>query len=163
VPSLRLTIFILLFGSVAGPAFSEGGCPDGQYPQQGQGWRTCIPIPNSGGPARSTAPAVWEDRWVALANDTGKAILGISRHADSLENARNGAIRDCLEKGGTNCKVDISSKNGCVAMVISTRLLTVGSGASTDDAERQALDRCREGSDRCEVYYSACSLAVRAR
>jgi hypothetical protein len=52
-------------------AFAEGGCPPGKVPQQGNGWKTCIPV--SGSDANTSGsqfhgPST-EARWISIAVD----------------------------------------------------------------------------------------------
>lgn len=141
-----------------GTAAAEGGCPAGQLPQRGQGWQSCVPIPNQNTGRGRRAEPRWEDRWQAIATDTSKGILGTSVDKANMMDAESSAIRDCAGKGGTQCAVAISYGNGCVAMVVGTKLLTTGSGPTKLTAENNATETCTKNDNACTVYYSACSL-----
>jgi hypothetical protein len=150
-----MCVMALLFST---HAQAEGGCPPGQYPQRGQGWQSCIPIPGQNAGQGRAAPPRWEDRWQAVATDTNKGILGTSIDKANMIDAENSAMRDCVSKGGTECAVAISYGNGCVAMVVGTKLLTTGSGPTKLAAENNATGTCAKTDKSCTVYYSACSL-----
>jgi len=57
---------------------AEGGCPPGQYPQSGQGWQTCVPVPENTSGANSARPpqVTWEERFGAVANDSDDRASG---------------------------------------------------------------------------------------
>jgi len=144
---------------------AEGGCPPGQYPQQGQGWQTCVPIPGAGAnqQAPSPPPAQWADQWQAIATDKQKAILGTSAGSASSDASAQAALSDCQAKGGSDCDVQITYRNGCVAMVIGNTLMNTKGAPTKAEAERLAMAKCSEADTDCHVYYSACNAAVRIR
>jgi hypothetical protein len=109
---------------------AEGGCPPSQYPQQGQGWQTCVPIPGEGTQQQATPPAPqWVSQWQAIATDKQKAVLGASMGKSSSVDSENAAISDCRSKGGVDCEIQISYRNGCVSMVIGDATMnTQGAG-----------------------------------
>ncbi len=158
----KMRLVVAALSMITTSAFAEGGCPSGQFPQVGQGWRGCTP------PTQPTAPTMprsprWDTRWQAIATDTPKGILGKSVDRLSAVSAENDALEDCQAQGGTSCKISISYSNGCVAMVVGKSLLTTGYGATSSDAEQDAIRECEKGSLSCAVYYSACSLPVRVQ
>lgn len=141
---------------------AEGGCPPGQYPQQGQGWQTCVPIPGyNQGQDQVTPPPLWQSRWQAISTDVDKAVLGKSIDASTQKDAEKLALNDCQTQGGSNCKIAISYGNGCVALAAGDVLVSTGSGGSKPEAEQRAVGKCSSGAKDCRVYYSACSLPVR--
>jgi hypothetical protein len=156
-------ILLLLLCLKIGDANAEGGCPPGQYPQQGQGWQTCVPIPggNPGETTQAPPPIIWQDRWQAIATDTPKGILGTSLGSRTGEGAEASAIADCRAKGGTSCFVEISYVNGCVAMVVGHERKNVRGAPSKSEAEKAAMAQCESNDKGCAVYYSACSLPER--
>lgn len=162
----RPTIFtaFLLALQPFGIAFAEGGCPPGQYPQQGQGWQTCVPIPGYSEGSSNTPPPLqeqWASQWLAIATDTPKGILGTSTNRQTAQDAESAAMLDCHAKGGSSCEVQISYANGCAAMVVGDKLMNTKGGSSKDSAEQKALSKCQEEDKNCRVYYSACSLPKR--
>lgn len=160
----KLILFTLIAcSSWSVTAWAEGGCPPGQYPQQGQGWQTCVPIPESGQSrgAPQAPAAVWRSSWQAIATDSSKGVLGTSIDRSTTEEAETLALNDCKSKGGTHCTIAISYGNGCIAMVTGNALLTTGAGRTKAEAESSAMNNCTSGDTGCHVYYSACSLPVR--
>ncbi|WP_071924973.1 DUF4189 domain-containing protein [Luteibacter rhizovicinus] len=156
-----LVLILLTCGSVG---HAEGGCPPGQYPQQGQGWQTCVPIPTSDGAASGSqpvhVPSKWLEQWQAIATDTTKGIMGTSTDKVSWSAAEAAAIADCQSKGGASCKVEISYANGCVAMVFGDSYKNSKGGPNEAEAEKRAMDQCNTEDKNCHVYYSACSLPI---
>lgn len=155
-------IFFFICG--VGTAHAEGGCPPGQYPQQGQGWQTCVPIP--GGNAENQAsqpisvPSGWRSQWQAIATDTSKGIMGTSMDIDTPEGSVSAALADCRKKGGVNCQTEIAYGNGCVALVFGNKLMNSKGDVNLKTAEKRAMDKCNEEDTNCHVYYSACSLPI---
>ncbi|WP_179235914.1 MULTISPECIES: DUF4189 domain-containing protein [Burkholderia] len=93
---------------------------------------------------------------------TPKGILGASKDQPDRALAEVAALRDCRLKGGTDCTLQISYGNGCVAMVVGDRAMNMNSGITDDDAAQKGLEMCRAAGDsNCRVYYSACSLPQR--
>ncbi|WP_213947923.1 DUF4189 domain-containing protein [Luteibacter sp. dw_328] len=159
-----LFLLVLLMLSCMNVVHAEGGCPPGQYPQQGQGWQTCVPIPNSEAAPRGAqpvhVPSKWLDQWQAIATDTTKGIMGTSADKVSWETAEAAAISDCRSKGGDSCKVDISYANGCVAMVFGNAYKNAKGGPNETEAKKRAMAQCNTDDTNCHVYYSACSLPI---
>jgi transposase len=145
------------------PAHAEGGCPPGQYPRQGQGWHTCVPIP---GADQGNTQAVqnaghWETRWGAVATFEPTGVLGAVTGLRTKEEAQEAAMNDCRAKGGTSCKLEVAYQNGCAALAGSDSGYVVTSDADTSKAESSALATCsKAGNANCHVFYSACSNAV---
>jgi hypothetical protein len=142
---------------------AEGGCPSGQYPHQGNGFQTCVPIPNAkpDGEDRPTG-AVWEDRWQAVATDAAKGVIGASTNVLSQDIATRNALSDCRAKGGTQCSVDISAVNSCVSMVAGAEIMNFKAGKTQKEADKKAMDLCNSKDTNCAVLYATCSTAVRA-
>jgi hypothetical protein len=155
-------LIMLVLLAFANASFAEGGCPPGQYPQEGQGWKSCVPIPGqAGGQDRQTAVR-WADRWQALSTDTTKAVIGTATGLDSMDEAESAALRDCESNGGSHCKITASLANGCIGMSVGSSLLTAAYGTTKAEAEQSAVDKCTKGGDsKCSVYYSSCSYAER--
>jgi hypothetical protein len=141
---------------------AEGGCPPGSYPQHGNGWQTCVPIPGSNQGQQPAQPSErWESRWLAIALDTNKAILGSALNKNTVEAAEEGAMSDCRSQGGDSCHVSISTSNGCAAIVVGESILTNQPGSTRSDAESKAMRECTSQSAKCVVYFSACSPPIK--
>ena len=160
----HLFYIFVLAQLISSTVHAEGGCPPGSYPQQGQGWQTCVPIPGySEGQDQVTPPPLWQSRWQAISTDVDKAVLGRSINAATQAEAETLALKDCQSQGGPNCKIAISYGNGCVALAAGDVLVSTGSGGSKSEAEATALGKCGTGAKDCRVYYSACSPPVRVQ
>ena len=158
---LALSLSIVSLGATA-----NGGCPPGQYPQQGQGWQSCVPIPGYKAAAPSGAaedgPA-WRNSWQAVATDTDKGILGTATGKLSDTEAQSAALADCKAKGGNACELRMSHGNGCIAMTVGANQVWFNSASSKKSAERESMGMCSTNDSSCKVYYSECSLSERVR
>lgn len=158
---LRFLILGILFHIGFTTAHAEGGCPPGQYPQSGQGWQTCVPMPDTNSQGASSTPrARWVSQWQAIATDAQAGALGKSLGQSTSDDAERMAILDCKENRGTNCVVQISMANGCVAMVVGEKLMNTKGAKTKAEAESRAVAKCEEEDTNCSVYYSACSLPI---
>lgn len=155
-------LFMLLLFTPLTSVHAEGGCPPGSYPQQGNGWQTCVPIPGSNQVQQPAQPSWhWESRWLAIALDTNKAILGSALDKSTVEAAEESAMIDCRSQGGDSCHVSISTSNGCAAIVAGESILTNQPGSTKSDAESKAMRECTSQSAKCVVYFSACSPPIK--
>ena len=156
----KLAFVILLI--VTGAAYADGGCPPGQVPQQGNGWRSCVPAGNSSSGQGSDTPGVnVAARWVALAVDAQKGAMGESSESLTRDQAEGTALSSCVGKGGSQCKVVISAKNGCISMATSSTVYGTGSGLSPEAAKGDAMEVCRKGGGPdCGVVYLKCAFAA---
>lgn len=151
---------------IAFQSHAEGGCPPGHYPQQGQGWQTCIPAPGYGGGGSSPPPPaeVWEDRWGALAEDEKEELAGASRGSADRATAEARAVSDCEAYGHSGCRSVTYYKNQCIAVVGGNVVANVRYGTSEHSAVQSGMKTCQaEGQTGCFVVYSGCSLPVRIR
>jgi hypothetical protein len=153
-------IFSLLCLSVV--VHAEGNCPQGYYPigASGQpGPQGCAPIPdynqNQGQPQAS--PIQWRSTWGAIATDTAAGSLGSATGKVSADEAEEAALADCRAKGGNNCKLQISYRNGCGAVVVGGDDLEINSAATLDEAIQKGMDLCNSVSKDCHVYFTTCS------
>jgi hypothetical protein len=145
------------------PAHAEGGCPPGQVPQQGNGWRSCVPMggSSSGNGASEFRAPISEPRYIAIAIDSEKQASGASPPSLSFDEADANAVQACMSAGGSRCIVYVSARNGCVTVVSGNGHTYFDSASSQDYAEYKAMDRCKkDGPAECFVYRSACAFAV---
>jgi hypothetical protein len=148
----------------ASAAHAEGGfCPPGTIDHNNGRAPAivCSPIPGYGQQqAPQLPPQQWERRWGAIA--TGGA-LGVAIDKLSKQEASRTAMSDCVAKGGTNCKVEITYYNQCAVVVAAEDgSYNTPSNATLDGAIATGIKTCRDaGHSNCHVYYSACSLPVR--
>ncbi|WP_213947925.1 DUF4189 domain-containing protein [Luteibacter sp. dw_328] len=159
-----IALVLLAASILLNVANAEGGCPPGQYPQQGQGWQTCVPIPNAssnnGASQITHVPSTWRDQWQAVATDTPHGVLGKSIDKISGPEAEAAAMSDCRTKGGVDCRIEISISNGCVAMVVGSKFMNVKASENQNEAKKLAMSQCQSDDTNCRVYYSECSLPI---
>lgn len=163
---LRLRLFAFLALSAVEcmlAAHAEGGCPPGQYPQQGQGWKTCVPIPGANDTREPAQPIVkWQSKSGAIAADGQKGVLGTAEDEPSEAEAIKKAMTSCRANGGEACKVRDSYSNGCAVMTVGTKGFAVGGGSTLKDATSNSMSKCAsDGDTGCHVYYSGCSFPSR--
>jgi hypothetical protein len=151
------TLFSLM--ALSGNVKAEGACPSGQYQTTpaGPGPIGCAPIPSS----RSSAK--WLDQWGAIANDSD-GHWGISSEVANKKKAQAAALEDCQERQGKDCILRITYHNQCVAAAANGSIALYTSAASEKEAINDAMRRCeKEPSQKeCWIYYSGCSLPVKA-
>lgn len=161
--NIRYVFFILLMLMPA-LAQAEGGCPPGSYPQQGQGWQTCVPIPGSQ-PIRPAAPSEqWEDRWGSIAQTADGQISGAAENQKTESDATNAAIADCQNSRSAPCKSLGTYRNQCLTIVAGSNGTKIEVARDEMEATQKALKACTGAKQEgCHVYYAACSLPVRTR
>lgn len=150
-----LSFITLLF--MAGFAHAQvGPCPPGmsQYPSP-DGVPSCGPLRSE-----SNQPhGHWVSQWGGLAiGENGTT--GWSMGQPSEEIAKQAAMENCVFKGGTNCKISATYRNGCVAIVNGERLSYPSTDATRDEAIVDAIKSCkRSGETNCELVRAECSTA----
>ena len=162
-----LWFLALLFGFGASHAQQPGvDCA----PIQGQGWSGCAPINPSQQSAQGQQlqipqqlPEFWQDHWGAIATDADKGIVGTVTNVSNGDKAEAAALADCQSKGGSACKIQLSYRNQCAAMVIGKRghVFNINPGPTIEQAVQIATGVCSKAANDCHVYYSACSLPQR--
>lgn len=165
--TLRHLLLAILF-LIVGAAHAEGNCPPGYYPtgaQQGQaGPQGCAPIPGYNNQQQTQQqeppPARWVSQWGAVATDAIKGSLGTATNLPSKNSAELVALADCQSKGGSQCKINVSYDNECVAMVVGDTGYNVNANITLDKAVQDGMKVCSAADTNCHVYYSACSLPV---
>jgi hypothetical protein len=160
---IKIVTFFMGFAALGfvQSAHAEGGCPPGQVPQQGNGWKTCVPSGNAGGVQDGDTPGVSvSPRWIALSVDAPKGAIGESRESFSRDESEASATDDCHAKGGIECKIVGSAMNGCVSMATGSTTYGTGIGPSPDEAKAAAVGKCSGGgATGCGVIYVKCAFA----
>lgn len=106
----------------------------------------------------------WEDHWGAIATYEPNGSLGVATNMPSQSSAEQAALVDCQSKHGSTCKIQLSYRNQCAAMVVSDKGYNVTPAATVDLAVTEGMATCtKSGDPNCHVYYSACSLPVRTQ
>lgn len=146
-------------------ALAEGGCPAGMIPANGTNINSCVPIPQGyyrqSEALRVDASPVWVNQWLAIASDSTNGAVGTAIDVQDKIAAEDQALRKCKGKGGIKCKVDVSFRNGCAALVAGDEGYNVQGAATLERATSHAMEICTKSTTNCYVYYSACSLPRR--
>jgi hypothetical protein len=144
-------------------------------------WAQCAPgVPSAGNPAcippdqpsspyyqggktpAPPPPAVWSDRWGAVAVDESTGDAGTVENRENKTDAENQALSDCASTGAQNCKVILTYHNQCAAVAFSPAGSGVARAPTSTQAEQLAIKSCGNGSA-CQIVYSKCSLPVRIK
>lgn len=128
---LRPYAFMLLLVGISQTSHAEGGCPPDQYPQQSQGWQTCVPIPGYAQSRTQRLPqTVWIDEYGAVATDAQAGVLGASTDSPTRDIAKATALDKCRAAGGTDCKMQVSYGNSCVAIALGDQSFVIRTGST---------------------------------
>jgi len=161
---ISIAFFLIVASTLSFVVHAEGGCPTGQVPQEGNGWRSCVPINNGSpqpGPSDNFVGPRWTARWTSIAIDDIKPIVGKSGETRTQEQAESTAINDCAAQGGATCHTLVSTKNSCLAMIAGDTQVTYATRPTQMQAEAAAIEICISKPDtHCRVYFSACAKAV---
>jgi len=154
--------FLLLLCSFA--IHAEGGCPPGEYPQQGPGWQTCVPIPGyESNPASNQKQVRYIDQWISFSADPDNGAFGISSNPSSRESAIRSATDGCRAKGGKTCTNLGTVLNACLAITEGDKKWWTNSGTTKVNAEAKSIQACKENDGNCELNYSMCANIVMAQ
>ena len=161
----RLFLGCILFLSTS-LAHAQAACPPGTIPYgSGSGQEMCGPDDTQSTEPQGNAPAppMWMDKWMAIATDPDRSVLGVATYMATEEQAKSAALLDCKKKGGINCKFENAYRNQCAAMIVGSKGYNLHSGATVGDAIDAGMAVCDADASSCRVYYAACSLPVRVR
>lgn len=165
------SIFLLLVVLSLGVR-AENGCPPGYLPWKipVENTSDCVAIANYGqepdAPMVSESPAPrWVSRWgaIAIGSTAGGGGVGVATDQHSRRKAESIAMKQCRDTGGgKECEV-FSYHDQCAVVAWGNRSYVVRSAASIDIATGVALEQCRERTEGCRIFYSACSLPQPSR
>lgn len=160
---LKKSVLIAVLATFSFAVHAEGGCPAGMIPHSGTSTTSCAPIPQ--GPQSPGAPSVqWASRWGAIASDGKSGVVGAVTSHESKNDARKAAVAECGARGGSNCKVETTYRNQCVAVVSGSSKSNNVTAESVERASQIGMESCsKRGDSNCRVYYSGCSLPVRVQ
>ena len=96
-------------------------------------------------------------------DDDGAYAWGIAWSFDSSAGAQSEALGQCREYGGTRCAEAGWFQEACGALAIGDgNGYGTGWGATTGEAERDALAQCRVSNDDCRIEVARCSRSEEA-
>lgn len=114
-----------------------------------------VDVPSGSGPLHGSIAFSQED--------DGAYAWGIAWSYDSSVGAESEAIGQCREYGGTRCAEAGWFQEACGALAIGDgNGYGAGWGATTAEAERDALARCRAANDDCRIEVARCSRSEEA-
>jgi len=107
--------------------------------------------------ALSVGPASAGSLYNAIAVSSN-GVWGYGKNYSSKAAAFNAALNECSYRG-TNCKVAVWSRNGCVALAMTARNgYGTGWGSTRGSTQSAALQSCSSyGNANCEIKLSICS------
>jgi hypothetical protein len=157
---------LLLFFLTTTMLHAQAACPPGTVPY-GTANDPSACGPDNSQPQQSqppqTPPQIWVDHYGAVATYEPGGVLGSATNMRSESGAKRSAMEDCQAKGGgSNCKFQISYRNGCVVLLVGDKFFNFASAETIEAATKSGMKVCTaDGNTNCHVYYSACSLPVR--
>ena len=96
-------------------------------------------------------------------DDDGAYAWGIAWSFDSSAGAQSEALGQCREYGGTRCAEAGWFQEACGALAIGDgNGYGTGWGATTGEAERDALSQCRVSNDDCRIEVARCAQSEQA-
>jgi hypothetical protein len=115
----------------------------------------------------SRLPCAAEGALAAGRDQRGEHWLGSSYNRSTVQEARSGAMRECLERG-PNCSVAFTFRNTCIAIAFG-RLPERRSGyewvtrSTLVDAQAAVMTSCRNRGGYCELKGSFCDTVDEAQ
>jgi hypothetical protein len=135
-------------------------CPPGMVPY---GAGTCGYDQGATSSPQNPAPppVVWKNNYLSIASDNVIGRLGISTEMPDQNSSDQAALADCRAHGGTHCKIDLSVRNGCGAIVAGGGIggYNVQGGSTLVEAIQKGMAVCtKAGETNCHATYQVCSL-----
>ncbi|MDV2451203.1 hypothetical protein GGR79_002241 [Xanthomonas arboricola] len=158
----RLISIIAISACLAAPLVASGQtrCPIGTQ----MGSMQCIPdTPEMNGTQTpSSAPTgEWIKTWGAIANSSSTGEAGSAVGKLSEEEAERAALRQCAVGGARDCKVQLTYKNQCSALVSSDSESFFQASPTEIRATSLAKKSCKaSNSGSCKVVYSECTKPI---
>jgi len=149
---------IIAVSTLAAPLtlLAQTRCPGGTQ----AGSAACLPDDPGSAPPRPTGE--WIKTWGALVRSNQKVGAWSSKGAFSESDARQEALNKCAAVGASDCVVDATYFNQCVAVAGSREPgININTGKDQATAGKRALDDCQQkSSSTCSVVFSECTAPV---
>ena len=149
--------------ALANPAAAEQGCADGCKPTPTQNGVECRPVPGLYRGSGGAAPGPLGGTLGAIVMDAASGMTGIGGSQPTEEAAIQAATAMCQRKGGKNCRVDITYSNQCGALAWGSSHAVSARGRTLEIASSSPSTPAKTTGKKCEVFFSDCSLPVRAQ
>lgn len=156
---IQINDFLLFFALLLCSNFAQaqvGPCPAGmsEYPGS-DGIPSCGPLRQDSDQPRGH----WQDQWGAFAtSDDGTTGWSSSQLSESI--ATDGAVSNCISRGGTHCRATSTYKNGCIALVNGDNMGYPSRDATRESAIKSAMKSCKKsGENNCDLFRAECSYA----
>jgi hypothetical protein len=117
----------------------------------------CNAAPGPASPAADSAAPTGSHAWGAVAIDAVQGGLGSARDQDSQAAANALAQSRCQAAGGTQCVLEASYHQACVAIVLGPNAHRVVTAPTAQAAEDKGMAACSAVDTNCAVYHSECS------
>jgi hypothetical protein len=136
-----LALLFLVSSPISAQTHPCGGARAGNEVQVGEapGGNGIAPTPlcdwvnGNQSQASQPPPERWQDNWGAIATYEPNGSLGVVTNMPSQNVAENAALSDCQSKHGSACKIKLSYRNQCAAMVVGGKDYNVNPGATLDN------------------------------
>ncbi len=155
---LRLPLLIVGLLLIAQSSFAQTACPSGVAPGSPQ----CVA---DAGTSREEAPprptGEWIKTWGAIAGYAQRDEVWSTTGKFSEEDAWQEVLGKCNASGATDCKVDMTYFNPCVAMALPSAGVgnsSIYTGKDEKTAGARAMESCerRQGAV-CKVTFTECT------
>ena len=105
----------------------------------------------------------WEERWGAIVMDAASGMTGIGGSQPTEEAAIQAATAMCQRKGGKNCRVDITYSINAAHSPGAAAMPSRPVGGRWKSRPSSPSTPAKTTGKKCEVFFSDCSLPVRAQ
>jgi hypothetical protein len=136
--------------------FTQTRCPVGAQVGSAQ----CLPDEEGGGAPRPTGE--WIKTWGALVSSNKAGGAWSSKGKFTENEARQDALNRCYSTGVSDCSVDATYFNQCIAAAASDDIgVDFNTGKDEGVAGKRALSDCeRRSKSQCSVKFSECTDPV---
>ncbi|MFC3656834.1 DUF4189 domain-containing protein [Xanthomonas hyacinthi] len=151
IEPLFFLIFLLYFSPLS--SFAQTRCPVGGQVGSAQ----CLPDEDGAAPPRPTGE--WIKTWGALVSSNKAGGAWSSKGKFTENEARQDALNRCYSTGVSDCSVDATYFNQCIAAAASNELgVDFNTGKDEGIAGKRALSDCEKRSKSiCSVKFTECT------
>lgn len=103
------------------------------------------------------AAAFADDSFGAIAYSPATGEIGWVKNDKEKDDAEQGAMAKCAEKGATDCKLTNTFKNNCAAIAMGDNGWGSNWDSTTTAAETKTLATCGQYTTNCKIALSICT------